>query len=56
VHGLRLGVRNVSGSAAALVAGTTLTPESSKPDADGYLWYALPPVEAFEAISLTNAK
>ena len=37
-------------------AGTTLTPESSKPDADGYLWYALPPVEAFEAISLTNAK
>jgi len=56
VHGLRLGVRNVSGSAAALVAGTTLPPESSKPDADGYLWYALPPVEAFEAISLTNAK
>jgi hypothetical protein len=49
VHGLRLGVRGVKGNGAALVSGTVVTPEG-KPDAEGYQWYALPPLEAFEAI------
>lgn len=55
VHGLRLGVRGVSGSGSALVAGTEIAPESTKPDADGYLWYAMPPLEAFEAIQFARA-
>ncbi len=55
VHGLRLGVRGVNGDATALVAGTEVKPESAKPDADGYLWYTLPPVEAFEAVSFKDA-
>jgi hypothetical protein len=54
LHGLRLGVRGVRGNGAALVAGTTVAPESGKPDAEGYLWYALPPVEAFEAIQFAS--
>ncbi len=41
----------VKGDGTALVAGTEVKPESGgKPDAAGYLWYALPPIEAFEAI------
>jgi hypothetical protein len=55
LHGLRLGVRGVKGEASALVAGATLKPETGKADADGYLWYLLPPVEAFEAVSLATA-
>ena len=56
VHGLRLGVQGVTGSSTALVAGVEIKPERSKPDADGYLWYALPPLEAFEAVSFAMAK
>jgi hypothetical protein len=51
LHGLRLGVRGVEGSGKALVAGAEMAPEQAAPDARGYLWYTLPPVEAFEAIS-----
>jgi hypothetical protein len=51
VHGLRLGVKGVSGSGDMLVAGVSIEPEAAKPDGDGYLWYVLPPVGAFEAIS-----
>ncbi len=54
LHGLRLGVRNVAGEAIALVSGKKVTPEG-RADKDGYLWYALPPVEAFEAIQFTTA-
>ena len=54
VHDLRLGVRCVSGPATALRAGIDLAPEGSA-DADGYVWYGLPPVKAFEAISLAIA-
>lgn len=50
VHDLRLGVRGVTGPALALRAGTGLAPEGLA-DADGYVWYRLPPVGAFEAIS-----
>ncbi len=56
VHGLRLGVRGVKGNATALVAGTTIKPQSSRPDAEGYLWYELPPVEAFEAVQFAQGK
>ena len=49
LHGIRLGVKGVTGSGTALVAGKTVAPEG-KPDSQGYLWYALPPVTAFEAI------
>ncbi|HTN64146.1 MAG TPA: alpha-amylase family protein [Devosia sp.] len=52
LHGLRLGVCGVTGDGLALVAGTTVTPEAP-PDKDGYQWYALPPVEAFEAIQFS---
>jgi hypothetical protein len=53
VHGLRLGVRGAAGEARALVSGATIRPEATSPDADGYSWYALPPVETFEAVSLS---
>ncbi len=51
LHGLRLGVRQVEGEAHALVSGQTLQPEGPA-DSDGYVWYRLPPVEAFEAIQI----
>lgn len=51
LHGLRLGVRGVTGVALALVSGETVQPEGAA-DSKGYLWYALPPVEAFEAIQI----
>jgi hypothetical protein len=51
VHGLRLGVPGVSAEARALVSGREL---AGKAGADGYVWFDLPPVEAFEAISLTR--
>jgi hypothetical protein len=53
LHGLRLGIRGVEGTAQALVAGSSIQPEGG-PDADGYVWYLLPPVAAFEAIQITN--
>lgn len=53
LHGLRLGVRNVEGAARGLVSGQIIQPEGPA-DKDGYLWYALPPVGAFEAIQLTS--
>jgi hypothetical protein len=56
VHGLRLCVRGVAGPGTALVAGTEIAPESAAPDPDGYHWYALPPLEAFEAIAFTAAR
>jgi hypothetical protein len=49
-----LGVRDVKGEALALVGAQTLASEGAA-DAEGYVWYALPPVEAFEAIQLTAA-
>ncbi|HTN61280.1 MAG TPA: hypothetical protein VL147_06945, partial [Devosia sp.] len=52
LHGLRLGVRGVAGDGMALVAGQAVTPKGT-PDKDGYQWYALPPVEAFEAIQFS---
>lgn len=54
LHGLRLGVRNVTGAALALVSGQTVQPEGAA-DSDGYVWYALPPVEAFEAIQIATS-
>ena len=51
LHGLRLGVRGVTGAALALVSGETVQP-AGPADSEGYLWYALPPVEAFEAIQV----
>lgn len=53
LHGLRLGIRDVEGAAQALVAGKTIEPEGPADD-QGYLWYALPPVDAFEAIQITS--
>ena len=55
VHGLRLGVCGVTGNATALMAAQVLSPDSEEPDADGRLWFSLPPVGGFEAISLTAA-
>jgi hypothetical protein len=52
LHGLRLGMKGVAGSGTALVAGKTVAPEG-KADKQGYLWYALPPVAAFEAIQFS---
>lgn len=49
VHGLRLGVRGVKPSARFLVAGQTANAAEGK-DPDGYVWFELPPVEAFEAV------
>lgn len=54
VHGLRLGVRNVQGEATALVAGSNLKPEGVA-DENGYTWFKLPPVGAFEAVSILAA-
>ncbi len=54
LHGLRLAMRGVQGEATALVSGKTIMPEGEA-DRDGYVWYALPPVEAFEAIQFTTA-
>lgn len=51
--GLRLGLRDVRGEAEALVSGTVLAPEG-RPDADGYLWFDLPPVGAFEVLSIAQ--
>ncbi|GLQ10640.1 hypothetical protein GCM10007913_25720 [Devosia yakushimensis] len=53
LHGLRLGIRDVEGAAQALVAGKTIEPEGPADD-QGYLWYILPPVDAFEAIQITS--
>lgn len=55
LHGLRLGVRHVVGDGQALVAGQALAAEGPA-DAQGYSWYQLPPVEAFEAIQFTTAR
>lgn len=51
LHDLTLGVRKLSGVARALVRGVDLPPLSDTPDDQGYIWYALPPVDTFEAIS-----
>lgn len=56
LYGLRLGVRGVVGNGTALVAGTEIAPKGRDPDARGYLWYALPPLETFEAITFTTAR
>lgn len=53
LHDLRLGVRAVEGAASALVSGSVIEPEGPA-DGDGYVWYALPPVGAFEAIQITG--
>ncbi len=52
VHGLRLGVRGVTGNGAALVSGKSVSPEGAA-DKDGYQWFSLPPLEAFEAIQFS---
>jgi hypothetical protein len=51
VHGLRLGIRYAAGKAEALVAGLSLS-AASGPDDQGYTWFDLPPVEAFEVLSV----
>ena len=52
VHGLRLGIRGtIEGEARALIADVTIAPEAG-PDKNGYIWFSLPPLEVFEAISL----
>jgi hypothetical protein len=51
VHDLKLGIKGATGEASALVVGQMLPP-SGATDGDGYTWYDLPPVEAFEAISV----
>jgi hypothetical protein len=53
VHGLKLGIRGVAGSAKALISGASLDPTS--PDQDGYTWFNLPPVNAFEVVSVGKA-
>ncbi|AJE47821.1 alpha-amylase family protein [Celeribacter indicus] len=52
--GLKLGLRGVAGEAAALVSGQTVA-SSGPADADGYLWFDLPPVGAFEVLSIATA-
>ncbi|MEZ2130999.1 MULTISPECIES: hypothetical protein [unclassified Sinorhizobium] len=54
VHGLRLGVQGASSEAQALVAGKSLKAKGAGPDERGYVWFDLPPVEAFEAISIAK--
>lgn len=49
--GLRLGLRGVQGPASALVAGGDIA-ASGPADADGYTWFDLPPVGAFEVLSI----
>ena len=55
VHGLRLGIRGVGKTARALVAGSEVK-ASGAADAKGYLWFDLPALEAFEALSFDKAK
>jgi hypothetical protein len=50
LHGLRLGVRGVAPSGKALVAGKEIA-AAGPADDQGYVWFNMPPVEAFEAIS-----
>jgi hypothetical protein len=54
IHGLRLGVRGVGAKGKALVSGQAISAEGPA-DAQGYVWFALPPVDAFEAISFSPA-
>lgn len=52
IHGLRLGIRaKAVGRARALVADAELVPEAAG-DETGRTWLALPPLGAFEAISI----
>ncbi|WP_231639184.1 alpha-amylase family protein [Sphingomonas profundi] len=51
IHGLRLGVRDVSASARALVSGEAIAAKGA-PDADGYSWFPLPPLRYFEVLSI----
>jgi hypothetical protein len=53
LHRLRLGMRNASGSAKALVAGSTIM--AGEADADGYAWLDLPPLEHFEVLVMSQA-
>jgi hypothetical protein len=55
VHGLRLGIRNAGDNAQALVSGRSLV-AASGPDGDGYTWFDLPPVDAFEALSVEGKR
>ncbi|TCL68174.1 alpha-amylase family protein [Rhizobium sp. BK251] len=52
VHGLRLGIRGAAKEAVALVSGKTVAASKAGAPDDGYTWFELPPVEAFEAISV----
>ena len=52
IHGLRLGVRGVGQEAKALVDGRTVTAANADPDSEGYVWFDLPPIGSFEALSL----
>jgi hypothetical protein len=51
IHGLQLGVRGAPRGARALVAGQAIAGTRRAGDAD-HLWFALPPVPAFEAVLL----
>ena len=50
LRGLRLGVQGAAGPARALVAGTDLPAGAA--DADGIVWFDLPDVTYFEAVSV----
>jgi Hypothetical glycosyl hydrolase 6 len=53
IHGLRLGIRRDQPAAVrALVGEVDLSFEDAAPDERGYLWLALPPLRAFEAIAI----
>lgn len=50
IQGLKLGVRDDAGRVEAMVSSKVLN--AGMADADGYRWYELPPLGAFEAIHL----
>jgi hypothetical protein len=52
VHGLRLGIRGAGKEALALVSEKTIAASADGPSQDGYTWFELPPVEAFEVLSV----
>ncbi|WP_158241500.1 alpha-amylase family protein [Novosphingobium sp. TH158] len=54
IAGLRLGVRDVSGTGKALVSGAEIA--SGSVDAEGYCWIDVPPVKYFEVLVLPRAK
>jgi len=54
ISGLRLGVRDVSGSGRALVSGDSVT--AGDVDVNGYRWIEVPPVKYFEVLVLPRTE